>query len=86
MGPVIYHLSGVKDYFLCLFSKRIVCKSEPEVHFYRKIMLRVGRLNHSFKIKSADSGEERLRHRKEILCGCFVFFLRDFFNRNSGLF
>ena len=28
---------GVKDYFLCLFSKRIVCKSEPEVHFYRKL-------------------------------------------------
>ena len=24
---------AVKDYFLCLFSKRIVCKSEPEVHF-----------------------------------------------------
>ena len=31
MGPT------VKDYFLCLFSKRIVCKSEPEVHFYRKL-------------------------------------------------
>ena len=28
---------GVKDYFLCLFSKRIVFKSEPEVHFYRKL-------------------------------------------------
>ena len=28
---------SVKDYFLCLFSKRIVCKSEPEVHFYRKL-------------------------------------------------
>ena len=27
----------VKDYFLYLFSKRIVCKSEPEVHFYRKL-------------------------------------------------
>ena len=27
----------VKDYFLCLFSKRIVCKSEPEMHFYRKL-------------------------------------------------
>ena len=33
MGSVIYHLSGVKD-----FSKRIVCKSEPEVHFYRKLL------------------------------------------------
>ena len=28
---------AVKNYFLCLFSKRIVCKSEPEVHFYRKL-------------------------------------------------
>ena len=27
----------VKDYFLCLFSKRIDCKSEPEVHFYRNL-------------------------------------------------
>ena len=38
-----------KDYFLCLFSKRIVCKSEPEVHFYRK--LRYAREDWQFQIK-----------------------------------
>ena len=41
-SKAVFHISKratviVKDYFLCLFSKRIVCKSEPEVHFYRKL-------------------------------------------------
>ena len=40
----------VKDYFSCLFSKRIVCKSEPEVHFYRK--LRYAREDWQFQIKA----------------------------------
>ena len=35
--PIFSAGVDVKDYFLCLFSKRIVCKSEPEVHFYRKL-------------------------------------------------
>ena len=42
-------LPVVKDYFLCLFSKRIVCKSEREVHFYRK--LRYTREDWQFQIK-----------------------------------
>ena len=53
-GARVYHScgevgGGVKDYFLCLFSKRIVCKSEPEVHFYRK--LRYAREDWQFQIK-----------------------------------